>query len=59
MTQKRGRPKKVNKATEVLPPIRVTKDQVCLYKNAASQAGVSLSAWLKQLADSEIERQGI
>jgi len=48
----RGRPKKKDGATDTLPPIRVTPKQKMEYKLAADQAGLTMSAWLKNLADS-------
>ena len=38
-------------ASVTLPPIRVTPDQKNNYKLAAEKAGLSLSAWLKKIAD--------
>lgn len=54
MTEKRkkkGRPEKAIKASEVLPPVRVTLAQKVAYQRAAKDAGMSLSAWLKHAAD--------
>ena len=50
-TKRIGRPPKDNNATTTLPPIRVTPEQKDAYKAAADNAGLSLSAWLKMLAD--------
>lgn len=51
MSSKRGRPEKEDSAREVIPPIRVTKEQKQHYRSAAEEAGMSLSAWLKHLAN--------
>ena len=53
----RGRPQKENSAKEIIPPIRVTAEQKKVYKFAAKEAGMSLSGWLKYLADSATEIQ--
>lgn len=50
----RGRPKKGGCASETLPPIRVTPHQKENYRAAAKSAGLSLSAWLKKIADENI-----
>lgn len=52
----RGRPAKNNGAKEVLPPIRITEEQQTLYKQAAQAEGKCLSAWIKLLADREVDR---
>ena len=52
----RGRPPKSNSASETLSPIRVTKQQKILYKKAAEQANISVSAWIKGLADREVRK---
>jgi len=49
--RQRGRPPKDNNATTTLSPIRVTPDQKEQYQAAAKKANLSLSAWLKKLAD--------
>lgn len=54
---RRGRPQKEDSASEVIPPIRVTAEQKYMYKIAAKEAGMSLSGWLKFLADSATEIQ--
>lgn len=51
MSGKRGRPRQVETANEVISPIRVTKEQKMRYKEFAKSAGMPLSAWLKMLAD--------
>lgn len=50
----RGRPHKAINASETLPPIRVTPQQKEKYKLAAQKAGLSLSAWLKKIADESL-----
>lgn len=52
----RGRPPKSNSASETLPPIRVTTEQKALYKQAAEKANLSVSAWIKGLADREAKK---
>ena len=54
---KRGRPKKSDSASEVLPPVRVTSEQKETYKCAAKSAGLSLSAWPKEAAEDKLSRQ--
>lgn len=51
------RPKKPEneKATDVIPPIRVTKERKDAYKKAAKDNGFSLSAWIKKVLDKETE----
>lgn len=51
MNKVRGRPPKEVKADVVIPPIRVTELQKGLYQQAAKIAGLSLSEWIRQLAD--------
>ena len=51
-SNQRGRPQKEDPASEVIPPIRVTSEQKHVYKLAAKEAGMSLSGWLKSLANS-------
>ena len=51
-SNQRGRPQKEISASEVIPPIRVTTEQKHAYKRAAKEAGMSLSGWLKSLANS-------
>lgn len=51
-SSQRGRPQKEVSASEVIPPIRVTTEQKHAYKCAAKEAGMSLSGWLKSLANS-------
>ncbi len=52
----RGRPPKSNSASETLSPIRVTPEQKALYKQAAEKAKLSVSAWIKELADREAKK---
>lgn len=52
----RGRPPKSNSASETLSPIRVTTEQKALYKQAAEKANLSVSAWIKGLADREAKK---
>lgn len=52
----RGRPPKSNSASETLSPIRVTSEQKALYKKAAKRANLSVSAWIKELADREAKK---
>jgi len=47
----RGRPLGENNATTTLPPIRIKPEQKERYKLAADKEGLSLSAWIKKLAD--------
>lgn len=54
--QKRGRPPKDVTASQVLPPIRVTEDQIERYKKAAEESGLKLSSWLKEVADNEADK---
>ena len=54
-TRKRGRPKKGNCADSTLPPIRVTSQQKESYQLSALKEGLSLSAWLKKVADENVE----
>lgn len=51
MKNARGRPPKKNSADSVIPPIRVTEDQKHQYQEAAKSAGLSLSEWIRGLAD--------
>lgn len=53
----RGRPPEAESVTEVIPPIRVTKKQKATYKRFAEAQGLSLSAWIKMLADNEIKER--
>jgi hypothetical protein len=53
---RRGRPPKLISASETLSPIRVTPEQKALYKKAADEAQLSVSAWIKSLADKEIKK---
>lgn len=54
---KRGRPPKEDAtANHVLPPIRVTEGQVERYRKAAEESGRNLSAWLKEIADTEARK---
>ena len=55
-SQKRGRPCKPIKASETLPPIRVTPDQKKRFKEEAKKAGMSLSAWLKDVAHKQLSK---
>ena len=55
---KRGRPPKTNPSSKTLPPIRVTADQKERYRKAAEKKGMSVSAWIKSLADKEVEVNG-
>lgn len=57
-SNQRGRPQKEVSASEVIPPIRVTTEQKHAYKRAAEEAGMSLSGWLKSLANSATGIQG-
>ncbi len=52
------RPKKPEneKASDVIPPIRVTKEQKDAYKKAAKDNGFSLSAWVKKTLDKEVNK---
>ena len=59
MSANRGRPEKDNPAKEVIPPIRVTKEQKENYRSAAKDAGMSLSTWIKVLADEASEKSHI
>jgi len=52
----RGRPPKSDSASETLSPIRVTPEQKALYKHAAEKAQLSMSAWIKDLADREAKK---
>ena len=56
---KRGRPPKIDSFSDVLPPIRVTPDQKASFKEAASAAGLSFSAWLKEAAEEKLSRQRV
>ncbi|GAB1081915.1 MAG: hypothetical protein SStaBPW_38140 [Shewanella algae] len=53
----RGRPQKSNSASETLSPIRVTPEQKALYKKAAEKAKLSVSSWIKELADRETQKK--
>jgi hypothetical protein len=50
-----GRPKLTNPANERLPHIRVTKEQLDNYRSAATEYGKSLSGWVKDTLDREVE----
>ena len=55
--RKRGRPKGAvsnNPATERLPHIRVTPEQISSYKSEAEKRNSSLSAWVKQVLDKAV-----
>ncbi|MEZ5480877.1 MAG: hypothetical protein R3E73_01505 [Porticoccaceae bacterium] len=54
--QRRGRPPKDVNRSQVLPPIRVTEDQIERYKKAAEESGKKLSSWLKEVADNEANK---
>lgn len=54
---KKGRPEKAVRASEVLPPVRVISAQKKAYQRAAKDAGTSLSAWLKHVADMTLDNQ--
>lgn len=54
---KKGRPQKAIKASEVLPPVRVTLAQKNAYQRAARDAGMSLSSWLKHVADMTLDNE--
>ena len=47
----KGRPKSDDPSSVVLPPIRVTPDQLRRYREAATRAERSLSAWIRLVAD--------
>ena len=47
----RGRPKIDNPASEKLPMIRVTKEQLDNYKNAAEEKQLSFSEWVRKALD--------
>lgn len=51
MAKDRGRPPKETKADVVIPPIRVTERQKKSYQQAAKRSGLSLSGWIRKLAD--------
>ena len=46
-----GRPKSDNPATEKLPMIRVTGDQLKAYKAASERQGLTFSAWVRESLD--------
>ena len=46
-----GRPKSDNPATEKLPMIRVTGDQLKAYKTASKLSGMTFSAWVRENLD--------
>lgn len=52
------RPKKPKKelASDVIPPIRVTKERKEAYKKEAADNGFSLSAWVKKILDKEVNK---
>ncbi len=52
----RGRPPKPNSSSETLSPIRVTPEQKKLYREAAEREKLSVSAWIKRLADREAKK---
>lgn len=55
-TQKRGRPYLEKAASSTLPPIRVTPEEKELFRKAAENAGMSLSAWIKSIARENIAK---
>jgi len=57
--KKRGRPfgsTADSVADSVLPPIRVKKEQLEAYKTKASNQNKTLSAWVKDTLDKEINK---
>ncbi|MGQ7844875.1 hypothetical protein ACUNV4_10380 [Granulosicoccus sp. 3-233] len=54
--KKRGRPPTANPATEKLPNVRVTPDQLQSYVAASKVRGESLSAWVKRNLDRVAKR---
>ena len=57
--KKRGRPagyRAKNPATETLPKVRVTPDQLASYRDAAEASGQTVSAWVRGALEKEINR---
>ena len=54
--RKRGRPPVENPASETLPRVRVTPDQLAAYNNAARERDDSLSGWIKSNLDRAAKR---
>lgn len=52
--RKRGRPRAANPATEQFPSIRVTKDKLDEYRQAAESDGLSFSQWVKSILDKAV-----
>lgn len=48
--KRRGRPRSKNPATEIIR-FRVTKDEKARYRRVAENCDLTVSAWLKRLAD--------
>ena len=53
--KKRGRPTVANPATEQFPSIRVTKDKLEEYRQAAESDGLSFSQWVKSVLDRAVK----
>ena len=49
--KKLGRPPKVKTADSVIPPIRVTPNQLKAYKAASKIEGQTFSAWVRGVLD--------
>lgn len=53
--KKLGRPPKDKTSDAVLPPIRVSKEQLNAYKAAATGADKSFSAWVRDCLDEGVK----
>ena len=53
---KRGRPSVENGATERLPSVRVTSDQLTAYKQAAELEAMPVASWVKSQLDAASKR---
>lgn len=54
--KKRGRPPIDNPATETLPTVRITADQLKSYRDAASSREESIAAWVRRNLDRATKR---
>jgi len=54
-TKQMGRPKSENPATEKLPMVRVTPEQLNAYKEAAEKSNITFSAWVRDALDEKID----
>jgi len=52
---KAGRPKSENPASERLPVVRVTPEQLKTYKETAEKSDITFSAWVRGVLDKAVK----